>query len=141
MRAFDLAVVTEIALATALVCGSSLLLVSWWNLTRVDPGFDAENVYVAPMILDNSAYDFCASHVFAQTDVPARVLLVDASESLEVFEHKKIENIRSTISRQHLNAEELRETFESVIRMEVEAIISVQAIGIILGDQRYPITL
>lgn len=64
MRAVDLAVVTEIALATALVCGSSLLLTSWWNLTRVDPGFQADAVYVAPMILDNSAYDGAGSRRF-----------------------------------------------------------------------------
>lgn len=64
LRAVDLAVVTEIALATALVCGSSLLLASWWNLVRVDPGFDAKHVYVAPMILDNSAYDGDGSRRF-----------------------------------------------------------------------------
>ena len=64
MRAVDLAVVTEIALATGLVCGSSLLLASWWNLTRVDPGFRADHVFVAPMILDNSAYDGAASRQF-----------------------------------------------------------------------------
>ena len=39
-------VVAEFALAIVLLAGASLLLRSWWNVTRIDPGFRPERVLV-----------------------------------------------------------------------------------------------
>ncbi len=64
VRALALLVVAEIAVASSLVAGSGLLLRSWWQLLHVDPGFSAEHVVVAPMILDNQAYDGAKSRQF-----------------------------------------------------------------------------
>ncbi len=50
-------VVSEIAVALLLLVGAGLLLQSFANLRRVDPGFDAENVLVLPIFLNNQAYD------------------------------------------------------------------------------------
>lgn len=50
-------VVTQIALATALVVGAGLLLESMRRLNAIDPGFDAEGVLTARLFLTPTRYD------------------------------------------------------------------------------------
>ena len=50
-------VVSEVSIALLLLVGAALLLRSFANLRAVDPGFDAENVLVLPIFLNNQAYD------------------------------------------------------------------------------------
>jgi putative ABC transport system permease protein len=49
-------VVTELALATALVCGAGLLIKSFWRLYQTDPGFRSAGVYKAEYQLPSSRY-------------------------------------------------------------------------------------
>jgi putative ABC transport system permease protein len=49
-------VVAEIALSLILLVGSGLLLRSFWRLTHVDPGFEAENVLTMRIQLAGSVY-------------------------------------------------------------------------------------
>lgn len=49
-------VVAEVGLAMMLVMGAGLLIRSFWRLTQVDPGFEAENVVTASMQLPASRY-------------------------------------------------------------------------------------
>jgi predicted permease len=53
----DSLVVAQLASAVVLVAGSGLLIRSFLHLRTVDPGFDARGVLVAPIFLDNLAYD------------------------------------------------------------------------------------
>ncbi len=49
-------VVLEVALAVILVVGAGLLLRSFWNLMKVDPGFDANGLLTFRLELDFSSY-------------------------------------------------------------------------------------
>jgi predicted permease len=49
-------VVTEMALSTLLLVGAALLVRSVVNLERVDPGFDASNLYLLPLNLPPNRY-------------------------------------------------------------------------------------
>lgn len=55
-RARSALVVAEIALATVLVIGASLILRSFWQLVRVDPGFEAESVISGHLMLRGDDY-------------------------------------------------------------------------------------
>jgi putative ABC transport system permease protein len=50
-------VVSEVALALALLVGASLLIRSFTNLSRVDPGFDARNILTATLSLASNRYE------------------------------------------------------------------------------------
>ncbi len=50
-------VVTEIGLSLVLLIGAGLLLKSFWNVIRIDPGFRAENVVTAHVSLPRARYD------------------------------------------------------------------------------------
>ena len=50
-RALGLFVVSEVALATMLLVGASLLLATFGHLRRVDPGFDAAHALIIPAFL------------------------------------------------------------------------------------------
>jgi predicted permease len=50
-------VVIQVAVAVVLMTGSGLLVRSFLQLRASDPGFDASGVLVAPVFLDNQAYD------------------------------------------------------------------------------------
>jgi putative ABC transport system permease protein len=62
-------VVAELALAVVLVVGASLLLKSFWQIQRVDPGFRAEQVLKAEFQLPTSRYpvDFSVWPDFKET--------------------------------------------------------------------------
>jgi putative ABC transport system permease protein len=49
-------VVSEVALAFVLLCGAGLLIRTLWKLYAVDPGFDADRLLVAEVILPKSKY-------------------------------------------------------------------------------------
>ena len=49
-------VISEVTLALVLLCGAGLLIRTLWKLNAVDPGFDAEKVLVAEVILPKSKY-------------------------------------------------------------------------------------
>jgi putative ABC transport system permease protein len=49
-------VVSEVAVSLVLAAGSALLLKSFWNLTRVDPGFDPRGVLAVRVDLPGTAY-------------------------------------------------------------------------------------
>ena len=50
-------VVIQVAMAVILMMGSGLLVRSFLQLRRTDPGFDARGVLVAPVFLDTQAYN------------------------------------------------------------------------------------
>ena len=50
-------IVMEIALAVTVLAGAGLLVRSFWNLTRVNPGFDASHVTTMRTALPASKYD------------------------------------------------------------------------------------
>jgi len=52
-----LLVVTEIALALVLLVGAGLLIRTFWELQRVDPGFNQENALVTRLDLPSSKYE------------------------------------------------------------------------------------
>jgi predicted permease len=49
-------VVFQLSLAALLVLGAGLLIRSFWQLQKVDPGFNPHNLLVAEMVLPNSRY-------------------------------------------------------------------------------------
>ena len=55
-RALALFVVSEVALATMLLVGATLLLATFEHLRRVDPGFDARHALVVPAFLPSWKY-------------------------------------------------------------------------------------
>ena len=55
-RLRSLIVVAEIALSLTLLIGAGLLMRSFFRLTRVDPGFDANNVVTMKMMVPRSKY-------------------------------------------------------------------------------------
>jgi putative ABC transport system permease protein len=55
-RALGLFVVSEVALATMLLVGATLLLATFGHLRRVDPGFDAAHALVVPAFLPSWKY-------------------------------------------------------------------------------------
>ena len=56
-------VIGEVALAVTLTLGAGLLVRSFRQLTRVDPGFDAHNVLVTEVVLSGAKYDSAAQAV------------------------------------------------------------------------------
>lgn len=56
MRARSSLVVTEVALALVLLLGAGLLIRSFTNLTRVDPGFDPDGVVTMNLFLPQPSY-------------------------------------------------------------------------------------
>jgi predicted permease len=55
-RVRDGLVIGQVALALVLLCGSGLLVRSFFALRAADPGFDPAGVLVAPIFLDSEAY-------------------------------------------------------------------------------------
>jgi putative ABC transport system permease protein len=55
-RLREILVVSEVALAVVLMVGAGLLVRSFNNLQRIDPGFNAENVFTARVALVQSKY-------------------------------------------------------------------------------------
>lgn len=55
-RARGMLVVAEVALAVVLVIGAGLLLRSFWNLLRVDAGFDRARMVTFGLVLPNPTY-------------------------------------------------------------------------------------
>jgi putative ABC transport system permease protein len=56
-RAVGLLVALEVALSLPLVVGAGLMIRTLWGLTRVEPGFDPENVLVARVSLPSTRYE------------------------------------------------------------------------------------
>jgi putative ABC transport system permease protein len=56
LRAHDVMVVAQVAMAVVLLIGSGLLMQSVRRLARVDSGFDPRGVLVLPVFLDSQAY-------------------------------------------------------------------------------------
>ena len=57
-RMWSLLVGSEVALALTLLVGAGLLIKSFWGLTAVDPGFDAEDVLTVDVTLPGTKYEF-----------------------------------------------------------------------------------
>jgi predicted permease len=55
-RLRDALVITEVALALALLAGAGLLIRSFWKLQQTDPGFNAERVLTASLTLPGARY-------------------------------------------------------------------------------------
>ena len=53
----ELVLTVQVALAITLLVGASLLAKSLWNLQKVDPGFDPENVISVELNLPDTRYD------------------------------------------------------------------------------------
>lgn len=74
-------IVSEVALSLMLVTASGLLLNSFWRITRVDPGFDQENVLTAAVSLPEVRYDDAAKRATFFEDLVTRVALLPGVES------------------------------------------------------------
>jgi predicted permease len=55
-RLRDALVITEVALALALLAGAGLLIRSFWKLQQTDPGFNPEHVLTANLFLPSARY-------------------------------------------------------------------------------------
>ena len=64
-RARQALVVTELALAMALLSGAGLLIRTAWEISHVDPGFDSNHVLTAQVVLPPARYPDIASGVEA----------------------------------------------------------------------------
>jgi predicted permease len=72
-RAHAVLVVAEVALALVLVTGAGLMLKSFWRLHQVDPGVDAEGVFVARMSVARERYPEPARMVAFHRELMARL--------------------------------------------------------------------
>ena len=72
-RAHAVLVVAEVALALVLITGAGLMLKSFWRLHQVDPGVDAEGVFVARMSVARDRYPEPARMVAFHRELMARL--------------------------------------------------------------------
>jgi predicted permease len=63
-RARGALVVAEVALAVVLVVGAGLMIRTFWNLMKVDPGFDREGLVTFRVVLPAAAYPPAARPAF-----------------------------------------------------------------------------
>jgi len=75
-------VVLEVSLALALLVGAGLLLESFRTLTRVDPGFDPENVLTAGLDLSGSAYEDASRRIAFLERVQERAKALPEAEAV-----------------------------------------------------------
>jgi len=66
-------VVSEVALSLVLLVGAGLLVKSFWRLTRVEPGFDPQNVLTLRLRLPDARYPEAAQSIAFLTEVRRRV--------------------------------------------------------------------
>jgi putative ABC transport system permease protein len=73
-------VVAQVALAVVLVAGAGLTLRSFWNLTRIDPGFEASKVLTMRLSANTAFYPDAPSVLGFQDELLRRVRAVPGVE-------------------------------------------------------------
>jgi putative ABC transport system permease protein len=72
-RLAGLLALSEVALALVLLVGAALMLQSFFRLTRVNPGFDPQNVLTVPIALPTARFRSPQQQVTAFQDLSARL--------------------------------------------------------------------
>jgi putative ABC transport system permease protein len=83
-RLRDVLVVTEVALALALLAGAGLLLRSFWKLQQTDPGFNPERVLTASITLPGARYGESSKALTFQQQLLERLAALPGVQSLGV---------------------------------------------------------
>ncbi|NIM50815.1 MAG: hypothetical protein GTO22_16460, partial [Gemmatimonadales bacterium] len=73
VRVQSVFIVAQVALSLVVATGAGLLVNSLWRITRVDPGFDQENVLVAGVSLPEAKYDDATQRAAFFEELVARV--------------------------------------------------------------------
>jgi putative ABC transport system permease protein len=81
-RVNDSLVVAQIALSLVLLAGAGLMLKSIWQLSRVDPGFDAANVLALQITIPPERYDSLAVRDILRRQVEERLMAVPGVQSV-----------------------------------------------------------
>ncbi len=76
-RVSNLLTASEVALAMMLMVGAALLIQSFLRLSRVDPGFNAEDVLAVPVALPGSRYAQPTQRAAAFEELGARLAALD----------------------------------------------------------------
>jgi predicted permease len=77
--------VAEVALAVTLVVGAGLLLRSFWNLTRVDAGFDRTELVTFAVVLPQATYADPANSTRFFTDLTAHLQRIPGVEAVSAM--------------------------------------------------------
>jgi predicted permease len=83
-RLRDALVITEVALALALLVGAGLLIRSFWKLQQSDPGFNPERVLTASLSLPGARYGDAAKVAAFQRQLLERVTALPGAQSAGV---------------------------------------------------------
>jgi putative ABC transport system permease protein len=83
-RVRDALVITEVALALALLAGAGLLIRSFWKLQQTDPGFNPERVLTASLTLPGARYGDAPKVASFQRQLLDRVMALPGAQSAGV---------------------------------------------------------
>ncbi len=82
LRLRSLLIVFEVALSLILLIGAGMMIKSFLNLQRVNPGFDASNVLVVPVALPQNKYPEAAQRVLFFQQAVERIAALQTVESV-----------------------------------------------------------
>lgn len=82
LRLRSLLIVFEVALSLILLIGAGMMIKSFLNLQRVNPGFDARNVLVVPVALPQNKYPEAAQRALFFQQAVERIAALQTVESV-----------------------------------------------------------